>query len=179
MKPDNLLSVFLAIAPFSLLAIGGGPSIFGPLQHEMVDVRHWMSGRDYVDLFALARAAPGPATMIAALIGWKVSGLAGAFVATVAIFLPSSLLCYGVSKVWNAYRGRPWRAALEEGLAPVAAGLIFAGGVAIFKVANNGLLGGLVAATSLGVLIARPKTHPFVLLAGGSAAFILGVLVLG
>jgi hypothetical protein len=35
------------------------------------------------------------------------------------LFVPSSLLCYGVTKMWNHYRGRHWHTALETGLAPI------------------------------------------------------------
>jgi chromate transporter len=178
-QSEDLLGLVVVLAPFSLVAIGGGPSIFAPLQHQTVDVRHWLTAREFIDLFAVARAAPGPATMIAALIGWKVGGLVGALVGTIAIFLPSSLLCFGVAKVWNAYRGRPWHTALEQGLAPVAAGLIFAGAMAIFQLANAGAIGGAVALASMAVLFLRPKAHPFIPLVGGAAVFICAVLVRG
>ena len=179
MKSEDLLGLFLVLAPFSLVAIGGGPSIFGPLQHETVDVRHWLSAHDFIDLFAVARAAPGPATMIAALIGWRVAGLVGALVGAISIFLPSSLLCFGVARVWNSYRGRRWHTALEDGLAPVAAGLVFAGAAAIFQIASAGVVGALVALAAMGVLVFRPKVHPFLPLAGGALAFICAALVRG
>jgi chromate transporter len=178
-KSEDLLGLLAVFAPFSLVAIGGGASVFGPLQHEAVDVRHWVTAGDFVDLFAVARAAPGPATMIATLIGWRVDGLLGALIATAAMFVPSSLLCFGVSKIWNAYRGRPWHTALEQGLAPVAAGLIFAGGLAVFQMTGAGVIGAVVAAASLLVLVFRPKIHPFVPLAGGAAIFICAVLARG
>ena len=179
MKSEDLLGLFMVLAPFSLAAIGGGPSIFGPLQHETVDVRHWLSARDFIDLFAVARAAPGPATMIAALIGWRVAGLVGALVGTISIFLPSSLLCFGVAKVWNAYRGRLWHSALEDGLAPVAAGLVFAGAVNIFQIANAGLVGAGVALAAMLALAIWPKLHPFLPLAAGALVFVCAVLVRG
>ena len=171
-KAEDLGALVVVLAPFSLAAIGGGPSIFAPLQHETVNVRHWLTAPDFIDLFAVARAAPGPATMIAALIGWKVDGLIGALVGTLAIFVPSSLLCYGVARVWNAYRGRPWRDALERGLAPVAAGLIFAGALAIFEITESGLIGFAVAAGAVTLLYLRPKIHPFVPLISGAAIFV-------
>jgi chromate transporter len=179
MKSEDLLALVVVLAPFSLAAIGGGPSIFGPLQHETVDVRHWLTARDFIDLFAVARAAPGPATMIAALIGWRVAGLAGALVATLAIFIPSSVLCFAVAKVWNAYRGHRWHSALEQGLAPVAAGLIFAGGFAIFQISETGAIGALVAGGAVAALIMRPRLHPFIPLLAGAAIFVLVALARG
>ena len=113
-----LVAVFV---PFSLTSIGGGPSVFAGIQHQAVDVHHWASAREFVDLFAISRAAPGPGSMLVTLIGWKVAGWWGALVATLALFVPSSLLCYGVARVWNRHRGKRWHTALEQGLAPVGA----------------------------------------------------------
>lgn len=171
MRVSALLGLIAVLAPFSLAAIGGGPSIFAPLQHESVDVRHWLTAPEFIEYFAVARAAPGPGTMIAALIGWHVAGLLGAVVATIAIFLPSSLLCYSVAKIWNVYRGRAWHTALEEGLAPIAAGLIFAGAAAIFQISRSGSVGAAVALGSVSLFVWRPKLHPFVPLISGAVIF--------
>lgn len=178
MRSDAFLGLIAVLVPLSLAAVGGGASVFAPLQHQSVDIRHWLTAHEFIDMFAVARAAPGPATMIATLIGWQVGGLAGAVVATMAMFVPSSLLCYGVSKVWNVYRGRPWHTALEQGLAPIAAGLIFAGGMAIFQISGSGVKGAIVALGVLSFLVWRPKTHPFVPLIAGALVFI-GVVFAG
>ena len=178
MRLETFLGLLAVFVPFSLAAVGGGPSIFASLQHETVDVRHWLTAREFIELFSVARAAPGPATMIAALIGWHVGGLLGAFVAAVAIFLPSSLLCYFVAKAWNVYRGREWHTALEEGLAPVAAGLIFAGALAIFQISNAGVKGAIVALVAAALFVWRPKMHPFIPLALGALVFV-GVALAG
>jgi chromate transporter len=164
----SLIAVFV---PFSLVSIGGGPSIFAGIQHQSVEVYHWVSAREFVDLFAIARAAPGPGSMLVTLLGWKVGGWTGALVATLALFVPSSLLCYGVSKVWSRYRGRSWHAALENGLAPIGAGLILAGVVSIFRVAGSGILSWAVAGASALILSWRPKLNPLLVLIGGAVAF--------
>jgi len=138
-----------------------------------VDVHHWVSAREFVDLFAISRAAPGPGSMLVTLIGWKVARWWGALVATLALFVPSSLLCYGVARVWNRHRGKGWHTALEQGLAPVGAGLLLAGVVAIFRVSGAGLAAWTVAAASAAMLALCPRLHPLVLLAVGGLAFII------
>ncbi len=111
--------------------------------------------------------------MLVTLIGWKLAGWTGAVVATLALFLPSSLLCYGVARVWNRYRGRDWHVALEKGLAPVGVGLILAGILGIAQVAGNSVLLWGVAAATAALLLWRPKIHPFLLLAGGALVFVI------
>ena len=101
MRDDTLIALVLVFVPLSLLSIGGGSAIIAAIQHEAVVVRGWIDSREFINLFAIARAAPGPGTMLGTLIGWKVAGWAGAIVATLALYLPSSLLCYGVLKATN------------------------------------------------------------------------------
>ena len=114
MRDNPLLALLTVFVPFSLVSFGGGPSIFAGIQHQSVDVYHWVSAREFIDLFAISRGAPGPGTMLTTLIGWKVAGWWGALVATLGLFVPSSILCYGVARVWGRYRGRRWHTAVEK-----------------------------------------------------------------
>ncbi|HEY4263877.1 MAG TPA: chromate transporter [Micropepsaceae bacterium] len=140
MSEARLLALVLVFAPLSLLSFGGGQAIVADMQHQVVDVQHWISGPEFADLFALSRAAPGPSTLIAALIGWQVAGFLGAIVATLAIYIPSSFVVYGAVRWWHASKQSPWRGALERGLMPVAVGLVFAGALAVLQAAHvNGL----------------------------------------
>lgn len=171
MREGALWPLIAVFVPFSLVSIGGGPSIFAAIQHQSVDVRHWTTAREFVDIFAISRAAPGPGSMLVTLIGWKVSGWAGALTATLALYAPSSLLCYAVARVWGRYRGRRWSRALEAGLAPVGAGLIFAGILAIFRVAGAGVVSAAVAVVSAAAFWLRPKLNPLIALAAGATIF--------
>jgi chromate transporter len=132
----RLLAIALVFAPLSLISFGGGQAIIAEMQHQVVDIRHWMSGPEFADLFALSRAAPGPSTLIAALIGWQVAGFAGAITGTLAIYIPSSLVVYAAVRWWHASKDSPWRSALEQGLMPVAVGLVFAGALAVLEAAH-------------------------------------------
>ena len=73
----------------------------------------WFTGREFVELFAIARVTPGPGSMITALIGWRVAGIAGALVATIALYLPAAMLCFLVARIWNRYRGTRLHTAIE------------------------------------------------------------------
>jgi chromate transporter len=173
MKGNALLALLAVFVPFSLVSIGGGTSIIAGMQHESVDVHQWISAREFVDLFAISRAAPGPGLMLATLIGWKVSGWAGAIVATLAIFVPSSLVCYAVAMVWRRYRGHRWHRALEEGLTPVGIGLVLAGAVSVLSVSGGGALAWLLALATAALLTWKPKLHPLLVFAIGAGLFVI------
>jgi chromate transporter len=168
--PWSLLGVFV---PFSLASIGGGTSIVAGIQHQAVDVHHWVTAREFIDFFAISRAAPGPGSMLTTLIGYHVWGWTGALIATLALFLPSSLLCYGVVRVWNRHRGKRWHTALEEGLAPIGGGLILAGVVSLLRIGGGGLASWAVAFGSAGVLWWLPRLHPLLMFALGAAVLVV------
>jgi chromate transporter len=93
----TLLALTLVFVPLSLFSIGGGTALLAEIDHQSVTLHGWTTQREFADLFAIPRAAPGPGTMLSTLIGWKAAGLPGAVTATVALYLPSSLLVYGAS----------------------------------------------------------------------------------
>jgi chromate transporter len=182
MREGPLLALVAILAPLSIVSIGGAASVYAPLQHQTVDVLQWLTPQEFIELFAIARVTPGPGTMLATLIGFKVAGLVGALVATLALFVPSSVICYLVARIWNRYRGRPWHQAFETGLAPIGAGLMFAGVIAILRLGAAGPLWPLswaVAAAVAALLTWRSRLHPFVLLTGGAALYVAAYAVAG
>jgi chromate transporter len=166
-----LVALFAVFAPLSLLSFGGGNAVVADIAHQSVAVRHWTSEREFADLFALSRGAPGPGSMLATLIGWKVAGFAGALIATISFYLPSSLLLYAVAKIWGRWRGSPWHQAVERGMAPIAAGLFLSGGVAVLRVAPSGPAMWIAAGIATAALLYWPKLHPIPLLVASGAIF--------
>jgi chromate transporter len=174
---DALLALAAVFAPLSLLSFGGGNAVIGDIAHQSIAVHHWTSEREFADLFALSRAAPGPGSMLAALIGWKAAGIGGALVATIAFYLPSVVLAYVVARLWGSWRGSAWHAALERGLAPVAAGLLVSGGVVVLRASPGGAPVWVAAIVTTAALLRWPGLHPVPLLAGGAVLFgLLAVL---
>jgi len=171
MTDSKTLALVLAFAPLSLVSIGGGPSVIAEVQHQAVTVHGWVTQREFADLFALSRAAPGPGTLLVLLIGWQAAGWAGALTAALAFFLPSSLLVFGMAHVWNRWRGSAWHSAVEAGLAPIAVGLVLAGAAVMLRAEGSGPL---AWATALGVAACRlwrPNIHPLILLGLGAVVF--------
>jgi chromate transporter len=117
--------------------------------------------------------------MLTTLIGWKVAGLAGALVATLALYVPCSVFCFAVARTWNRYRGTAWHTALENGLRPIASGLMAAGGLMLLRVEDTGPLAWVVAVAVAALLTWRPMLHPMIVLLGGAAIFLAARIVTG
>ena len=168
---DSLLALALVFAPLSLMSFGGANAVLADIAQQAIAVHHWTSQREFADLFALSRAAPGPGSMLATLIGWKVAGFAGALSATIAFYLPSALLVYGAARVWGRWRGTLWHEAIERGFAPIAAGLLLSGGVAVLRAEPAGWPVWTAAIVTTAALLRWPRLHPVPLLIAGAALF--------
>ena len=124
MRGAPLEALASQFAGLSLVAFGGANAVVPEMHRQSVTLHHWMSDAEFANLFAIAQAAPGPNVMISTLVGWKVAGIAGGLVATLAICIPSCLLTYFAAGAWERYRQARLRAAIAAGLAPVIVGLL-------------------------------------------------------
>jgi chromate transporter len=66
----------------SLFAVGGANSAIPEMHRVAVDVHHWLTDKQFADVFAIAQLSPGPNVLIVTLIGYAVAGIGGALVAT-------------------------------------------------------------------------------------------------
>jgi len=171
MHPDLhvLAEITARFAALSLVAIGGINAILPEIHRVVVDVQGWMTSAQFADMFALAQIAPGPNAMIVALVGWKVAGVTGALVATIAACGPSSVACYVAWHWADRLRQSPLLAVVQRALAPLAIGLILASGYTLARGADRspGALALTLIATAT---LAWTRVNPvWVLLVAGVA----------
>lgn len=175
MALPSLLQLFLSFCLLSLMAVGGANALIPELHRQVVEVNGWMDGAEFAALFAIAQAAPGPNVLVVTLIGWKVAGLPGAIATTLGMCGPSSLLAYGVGKLWQRFRASPWRLAIQRGLAPITIGLVLGSGYLLTRMADSNwpayLLTGITAVVCL-----KSKLNPLWLLAVGAMLGLLGLV---
>ncbi len=170
MNLSALVALFKVFSPLSFLTVGGGQSILPDIHRQAVGTYGWITDAQFLDYFALSRIAPGPASLLVTLIGWHVDGWAGAIVASIAIFVPCSILIYGLAHIWARYRSSITVRAIEAGLVPVAAGMILASSCTILRAAEGGAWAwGVAAASTLALVYTR--ISPFLMLAVGAAVF--------
>lgn len=166
---ERLLALVLVFAPLSLVSLGGGPSIFAEMQRQSVDVHGWLTDAQFVDLFAISRAAPGPGSLISALVGWQAAGFRGALVAALALYLPAAVVLLAVGAWWRRARESRARLVIERGLAPLAVGLIFAGVATLMAADGAGWLE--VATLALSTLALLRGCSPYLVMAVVAALY--------
>ncbi|HEX6136556.1 MAG TPA: chromate transporter [Casimicrobiaceae bacterium] len=169
-----LAEIATRFAALSLVAIGGINAILPEIHRVVVDVEGWMTSAEFAELFALAQLAPGPNAMVVALLGWKVAGIAGALVATLATCGPSSLACYVAWQWSDRLRQSRMRAIVQRALAPLAIGLILASGYTLALGADRSP--GAFALTLLATAgLAWTRVNPVWVLLAAAVAGIAGL----
>jgi len=170
-----LLALAGYFALLSLVAVGGANAAIPEMHRVAVEVMHWMSDRQFADMFAISRVSPGPNVIIVTLIGYHVAGLAGAAVATVAMVGPSCALAFLMTHVWDRFKQARWRVALQAGLVPVSLGLISASAFVLARAADHTVVAGLITAATAVVAFAT-RINPLWLFAAGGVLGLTGWL---
>ena len=139
MKADGDILITLAVqfAIMSLLALGGANAVVPEMHRQAVELRGWMSEREFTDMFAMSQAAPGPNVMLVTLIGYHVAGVAGALVTTLAMCGPTAVLAHFLGRTWDRFKDAPWRMAVQAGVVPISVGLVGASAIVLTGAADH------------------------------------------
>jgi chromate transporter len=169
-RAGELALVFLKVGT---VIFGGGFAAIPFLQHEVVDVHHWLSMREFIDGVALGQITPGPVAITAAFIGYKVLGFWGALIAALGTFLPSSLMLWGLIKVYRRVSSNVLVQGFLSGVMPAVTGMLLVSTVFIGRSAITGPAQVVLALLSL-VLLLWFKVEPVWLILGGA---LVGIMI--
>lgn len=155
----------------SLFAVGGANSAIPEMHRVAVDVQHWMTDKQFADVFAISQLSPGPNVLIVTLIGYSVAGIAGALAATLAMCGPTAILAYYVSRLLERSRHSRWPAIIQAALVPLSIGLMAASGLILARTSDQSWIAALITIVAA-VLAFATRLNPFwMLLAGGILGF--------
>ncbi len=163
-RAAELALVFLKVGT---VMFGGGFAAIPFLQREVVDIRHWLTLREFVDGVALGQMTPGPVAITATFIGYKVLGFPGALLATLGTFVPSLFMLWGLIHVYRRVRDHWLVRGFLAGVLPAIVGMILFTAVFIGRATVTGPAPALVAALAL-LLLLRFRLDPVWLILGGA-----------
>ena len=155
----------------SLFAVGGANAAIPEMHRVAVDVRHWMSDKQFADVFAISQLSPGPNVLIVTVIGYFVAGVAGALAATLSMCVPTAVLAYYVSRFLSRSSHSRWPAILQAALVPLSIGLMGASGLILALTSDRSWTAGLVTAAAAGLAFATRLNPLWLVLAGGCLGF--------
>ena len=135
-----LFWTYLKIGTFTL---GGGYAMLPLIQREVVDRKGWIDEEEFLNMIALAQAAPGLIAVNSAIfIGWRVGGWRGVCGAVLGAVLPSFLIILAIAMVFQDWKELPAVEAAFKGIRPAVVALIAA---PLFKMAKSAKIGWLTA----------------------------------
>ncbi len=113
------------------------------IQREVVDRRGWIDEQEFLNMIALAQAAPGLIAVNSAIfIGWRIGGWKGVCGAVLGAVLPSFLIILGIAMVFADWKELPAVEAVFKGIRPAVVALIAA---PLFKLAKSAKISWLTA----------------------------------
>lgn len=161
-----LLHLALTFAVLSLLAVGGGTAVLPEMQSILLH-EYALTHDRFVHIYSLGQLAPGPNMLMVLVIGLQIAGLSGAAVVFLSFFIPSSVLCLFVGRLWIKMGDSPWRRAIQNALEPISIGLMLSGVYAVGKAAADTPITFGLALIAF-IILARSKVNPvLVILAAG------------
>ena len=183
----TLLLVFLNIAPISApnfilskvfanisLTLFGGGYVFIPyLDKIIVEQLGWLTKREFVDSIAMGQITPGPILITATFIGYKINGFWGAFLSTLSIFLPSSVVIIFFSRIYYFIKKNNTVKLIIQGFKIGIIGLIFYSGCIIMlkQVEDFNFITLTICLLSF-IIFIKTKVHPiFIIFLSGFIGF--------
>lgn len=171
-----LTTFFLKVGSF---IFGGGLVIIPLLEFEVVEQLHWLTQTEFINGVAIGQLSPGPVVLTAAFVGFKVAGVLGALVSTIAIFAPSFAFIMLAAPLLLRVRQNPWIRAFLQGVTPAVLGAIAAATIPLLRTTLTqptlfySITAGIIGFIAL-VALLRYKTPTWLLVPLGAG---LGLLV--
>ena len=134
-----ILELFWTFFVIGLFTFGGGYAIMSLIQAQVVFGKAWISEQTFIDIVAISQMTPGPVGLnCSTYVGYEVLraagysqalAVAGSFVASLAIVLPSYLIVLAIARAYARFHENSlWKGAMSA-LRPAVVGLIAAAAV--------------------------------------------------
>lgn len=170
----NLLKLFISFLKIGAFSFGGGYAMLPLIKKEIIEVHGWLTLTEFIDILAVVEMTPGPiAINSATFLGYKVGGVLGSIVATIAVILPSIVVILVIAHFLSKFKNSPYVSCAFSGIRPVVLGLILS---ASLTVAKNSIVDikTLVLAVGLFYLTSIKNLHPILTIIIGG---IVGVFI--
>ena len=145
------LQLFLNFLMIGALSFGGGYGMIS-LVRETVLRHGWLTEAEFLSFIAVSESTPGPvAVNSATYVGYKIEGAEGAAASTLAVCLPSFVVIYLISLVFDRFLQLSAVASAFRGIQVCVIYLILSAGMKMLKslsgtAFNRIIVAGVVAA---------------------------------
>jgi chromate transporter len=170
----QLTYLSLTLSKIGALAFGGGFTMIPLIQYEVVDHFRWLTTKEFLDGIALGQITPGPIMITATFIGYKLSGLFGALIATVGIFSSSFFILILLIPHYDRLRRIKIVQTMEQGILGSFIGML---GLVLYNFGRAAFVDipSIIFAGAAFIALLKKIDLPYILLSGT----ILSILVFG
>jgi chromate transporter len=172
----SLLKLGLFFLKVGAVLFGSGYVLVAFLEGGLVHDYGWLSQQQLLDAIAIGQFTPGPVLSAATFIGYVISGVPGAVVSTVAIFLPSFFFVAALNPIVPRLRQSPWASAFLDAANISSVALMLAVIVKLGQTTLTGLPAWLITMAALGVSFRWKVNATWLILGGATVGWILSVL---
>lgn len=121
------LQLFWTYLKIGTFTIGGGYVMLSMIEREIVDRKAWLDREEFLNMIALAQAAPGLIAVNSAIfIGWRIGGWRGVIATVLGAILPSFFIILAIAMLFQDYKNYPAVEAIFKGIRPAVVALIAA-----------------------------------------------------
>ena len=173
------LKLFLTMLKIGLFTFGGGYAMIALLENEFVTKRKWIEKDEFLDMVAIAESTPGPIAINAATyLGYKMHGVIGSLLATVAVCIPSFVIRYAISLFFDAFLTLTLVAHAFRGIQVCVIWLILSAGLKMLKQMKKTTFNIVVLSAVITCMVAfsvfsvRFSTIFYILISGGVGLFL-------
>jgi chromate transporter len=175
LQVGDWLSLFAHYASLSLMCVGGAITTAPDMHRFLVQEHGWLTDPQFSASIAIAQAAPGPNVLFVRLIGYQVSGITGALLATFFMCGPACAVAFCIAQIFHRFREKKWRIAVQAGLVPMSIGLIASVALIIARSADHDWKTMLITAATFG-LTYWTRISPIYALAAATGLGVAGLL---
>jgi chromate transporter len=156
----SLGTMALFFAKASAFTFGSGLAVVPFLHQGLVTEHHWLTERQFTDAVAMGLISPGPVVIMGTFAGYLVGGIAGAVIATIAIFTPTYLFVIAPGRLFRRFERHPRLQGFVKGATAAAAGAIAGAAIVIGRQTLHGWLAAALAVVALGLLLQKRVKMP-------------------
>jgi chromate transporter len=156
----TLGAMALFFAKASALTFGSGLAVVPFLHQGLVTDHHWLTERQLTDAVAMGLISPGPVVIMGTFAGYLVAGVAGAVVATVALFTPTYLFVVVPGRLFRRFERHPRLQGFVKGATAAAAGAIAGAAIVIGRQTIHGWLAAAIGVVALASLLQKRMKVP-------------------
>ena len=143
----RMLTLFLTFLKIGAFTFGGGYAMIALLENEFVEKKGWLDRDEFLDMAAIAESTPGPvAVNSATYLGYKIGGVAGAALSTLAVCLPSFVIIYVISLFFDQFLSLKYVACAFRGIQACVVYLIFSAGLRRIKALDKSVMKKVIVA---------------------------------